>query len=76
MRKLLMPILMTWALNKMAERYMHPKASTHSRGAARGFNPNFASEFMGSRYQGGPVPYGRLGAAIDAFKTAWKNYRE
>lgn len=73
MRKLLTPILITWALNKMAERYLHPKAATHSRGASRGFNPNFAAEFMG---KGGPVPYGRLGAAIDAFKNAWKNYRE
>ncbi len=76
MRKLLMPILMTWAVNKMATRYMHPKADAQSRGAARGFNPNFASEFMGSRLNGMPVPYGRLGAAMDAFKNAWKNYRE
>lgn len=76
MRKLLMPIVMTWALNQLATRYMHPKAESHSRGAARGFNPNFASEFMGSGLRGGPVPYGRLGAAVDAFKNAWKNYRE
>lgn len=76
MRKLLMPIVMTWALNQLATRYMHPKADTANRGAARGFNPNFASEFMGSGLKNGPVPYGRLGAAIDAFKNAWKNYRE
>lgn len=76
MRKLLMPIVMTWALNQLAHRYMHPKGTAQSRGVARGFNPNFASEFMGSRHLGGAVPYGRLGAAVDAFKNAWKNYRE
>lgn len=76
MRKILMPILMTWALNKMATHYMHPKGSGENRGPSSGFNPNFASAFMGSGLKNGPLPYGRLGAAIDAFKTAWQNYRE
>ena len=76
MRKLLMPIIMTWALNQLAQRYMHPKGTVHSRGAARGFDPNFASEFFGSRQNGQAMPYGRLGAAVDAFKNAWRNYRE
>lgn len=76
MRKLLMPILMTWAINRLAQRYMHPQATTHDRGAARGFNPNMASEFFGSAMGGQPLPYGRLSAAVDAFKNAWKNYRE
>lgn len=74
MRKLLMPILMTWALNKVAQRVLHPQGAPQSKGgAARGFNPNIASEFMGNGLAGHT---NRFKASVDAFKNAWKNYRE
>lgn len=74
MRKLLMPIVLTWALNRLADRYLHPQGTAQTgHGAARGYNPNLASEFLGSGLQSHT---NRLKVALDAFRTAWKNYRE